>query len=147
MIKRGNFVFVTRSSISIPWYEGVLITRVNLKAVKEKLILLEEAEDGKHFLLFICEHFVRISRVSPDVIVIHDYCYKDKLERLVSIVPVPTDGNIRYVEIMKAEEGSPKQEYATYIFKNKYCFFDGLDLDSVEEILAAYPEECDDMMT
>ena len=136
LYRRGNLRLF--SNFAIPYYESMFVRRVDVK-IKNKTIILRSTDSGKYFLLYVCDYFARLwGYDTNDVITeIHDYDHKDRLERLLCVIPISP--NIKYLEIGIAKEYENPEPY-TYLFKNdRYCYFEA-DLDGVLEAVNSDPE-------
>jgi len=139
--RRGNLTFL--SNFRLPFYESDFVRRVGRVSVKNKRLLVEADENGKWFMLYICEWFVRLSRKSEDIQVVWDYDESDRLERLVAFIPISDDDDLKYIEIIEAKEYEPI-EYTTYVFKRDGYYYFFMDIDEVMSIINL--EELEELM-
>jgi len=139
LFRRGNLKFL--ADFAPPLYESDFVRVLKDAKIKNKTVLLRSADEkdlGKYHILYVCDYFVRLWSYSSDsdIVAIHDYCYKDRLERLVCLIPI--NHSISFIEIGRAREYE-NPESIVYVFtRDGYCYFFA-SFDEVLEMIEFEP--------
>jgi len=126
---RGNMVFIT--DFSIPLYEDHFIIRTVYAKVSGKRIYARaycSPGENKYAFLYAADFHCRAEIVRGNAIIVHDYSWWDRLERVAVLIPHSNELNV--VKLYKAREYE-EIETITYVFQNSDYFY-GFDLEEEE---------------